>query len=257
MSAVRVSGPFLPSGVDPDRFHGRRGHHRRPQFAECALHRLRHLLVLERHHAGHVLHHGDLHAQRGVEPRELAADGARAYDDHRFGQPGERQRLARRNHVPAVNGHERHFARARPRGEDDMVGFVVRAVDLEPACRRQAPEALYEVYVVFLQQEGHALGHGFGHAARARHDLFRVGAHLAREGEPVMLRRFAIGVDLCAFQQRLGRDAAPVEAYAARLGTLHECDLPSQLRSPDCGHIAARAASYDDDIVFHSSILSL
>ena len=71
---------------------------------------------------------------------------------------------------------------------------------------------------------------------RERHDLFRVGAHLAREGEPVMLRRFAIGVYLCAFQQRLGRDAAPVEAYAARLGTLHECDLPSQLRSPDCGH---------------------
>ena len=41
-----------PFGVDPDQFHGRRGHHRRPQFAECALHRLRYLLVLERHHAG-------------------------------------------------------------------------------------------------------------------------------------------------------------------------------------------------------------
>ena len=170
-----------PFGVDPDRFHGRRGHHRRPQFAECALHRLRYLLVLERHHAGHVLHHGDLHAQRGVEPRELAADGARTHDDHCFGQPGERQRLARRDHVLAVDGHERHFARARPRGEDDMVGFVVRAADVEPACRRQAPEALYEVYVVFLQQEGHALGHGFGHAARARHDFFQIGMHLARE----------------------------------------------------------------------------
>ena len=43
---------------------------------------LSHLLVFERHHAGHVFDDGDPHAQRGVEPRELAADGSRSHDDH-------------------------------------------------------------------------------------------------------------------------------------------------------------------------------
>ena len=71
-----------PFGVDLHCFHRGRSEHRRTQFAECALHGLRHLLVFERHHAGHVFDDGDPHAQRGVEPSELAADGSRTHDDH-------------------------------------------------------------------------------------------------------------------------------------------------------------------------------
>ena len=211
-----------PFGVDFHGFHRGRGQHRRAQFAERALHGLRHLFVFEGHHAGHVFDDRHLHAQRGVKPREFAADGSRAHDDHRLGQAVERQRLPRRDHVLAIDGHERHFAGARSRGENDVVGLVLRAVHVEASRGREASESGDEVDAVLVQQEPHPFRHGFGYSARACHDLFEVRTHFAREFQSVVLRIFAVAVDLCAFQQRLGRNAAPVEAYSARFGALHE-----------------------------------
>lgn len=262
MSAVQGFSAFLALDlhlaaafrIDADRLYGRRCQHRSAQFAECALHGLRHLFVLQRHHAGHVLHDGDFDPQRRIEPSELAADGARTHDDHRFGQFRKRQGLTRRDDALAVNGHERHFARARPRGQNDVVGFVLRAVHVEFSGGREPSESRYEVDVVLAQQEGHAFAHGLGHAARAGHDFFQIGLHFAREVESVMCGRFAVGVNLRAFQQRLGRDAAPVEAHAPGFGPLHERYFAAQLRSAYGGDVAARSASHDDNIVFHNSV---
>ena len=245
---LHVAEPF---GIDLHGFHRGRGQHRRTQFAECAFHGFRHLLVLQGHHAGHILDDRDLHAQCGVKPRELAADGPRSHDDHRFGQAIERQRLPRRDHVLAVDGHEGHFAGPCPRGEDDVVGLVFRSVDVYASRGREASESGDEVDAVLVQQEQHAFRHGFGHAARPCHDLREVRTHLAREFQSVMLCIFAVSVNLCAFQQGFGRDAAPVEAYAARLGAFHERHLPSQLCGADRRYITSGAAAHDDDVVFH------
>ena len=160
------------------------------------------------------------------------------HDDHRFGQFRKRQGLTRRDDALAVDGHERHFARARPRGQNDVVGFVLRAVHVELSGGREPSESRYEVDVVLAQQEGHAFAHGLGHAARAGHDFFQIGLHFAREVEPVMCGRFAVGVNLRAFQQRLGRDAAPVEAHAPGFGPLHERHFAAQLRSAYGGDVA-------------------
>ena len=125
----------------------------------------------------------------------------------------------------AVYGHEGHFARPGSRGEDDVVGLVLRAVHVEPSRGREAPESGDQVDVVLVQQELHALRHGLGHAARTRHDLFQIRPDLSGRFQSVMLRIFAVSVDLRALEQRLGRDAAPVEADASRFGALHERHL--------------------------------
>ena len=55
-------------------------------------------------------------------------------------------------------------------------------------------------------------------------------------------------VDFGAAQQRLGRDAAPVEADAAEILALHHAGLHAQLGGPDRGDIATGTAAEDDDI---------
>ena len=119
-------------------------------------------------------------------------------------------------------GMNGHFARPGSRGEDDVVGLVLRPVDVYAPRGREPPESGDQVDLVLVQQEPHALRHGFGHAARTRHDGFEVGAHLPCKFQSVMLRVFAVSVDLRALEQRLGRDTAPVEADASRFGALHE-----------------------------------
>ena len=150
----------------------------------------------------------------------MAAD-----DDHRLGQLGECQCLPRRDDVFAVDGHERHLARSGARGEDDVIGLVLRTVHVYPAVAFETAETLYEVDVVLFQQKGHAFAHGFGDAARTGDDLLQIGPHLTGELQSVVGRILAVGVDLCALQERLGRDAAPVEADAARFGTFDDGGL--------------------------------
>src|SRR3981189_724852 len=49
-------------------------------------------------------------------------------------------------------------------------------------------------------------------------------------------------------QQRLGRDAAPVQTNAAEIGFLDNCCLEAELRRTDCGDIAAGTGADDDDV---------
>ena len=55
-------------------------------------------------------------------------------------------------------------------------------------------------------------------------------------------------VDLAGAQQRLGRDAAPVQAYAAQVSPAPPPRFSSQLRRADRGDIAAGTAAHDDQI---------
>ena len=148
-------------------------------------------------------------------------------------------------------GDERHFAGPCSGGEDDVVGFVLRAVHVDPAVSFQFCEAVDQLHVVLFEQEQHAFVHRFGHAARAGYDLFEVGPHFACEVESVMFGRLAIVVNLGALEQRFGRDATPVEAYAAGLGTLYDSHFLPSLSSADGGYVTARTAADHNDIVFH------
>ena len=54
--------------------------------------------------------------------------------------------------------------------------------------------------------------------------------------------------DLADVEQRLGRDAAPVQADAADLVTVEADDLFAELAEPDRGMIAARAGTDDQSV---------
>src|SRR5581483_7211151 len=65
--------------------------------------------------------------------------------------------------------------------------------------------------------------------------------------------------DFSRAQQRLGRDAPPVEADAAEVIALHDCSLEAELCGPDRGDIAAGAGADDENIeirVSHSPATS-
>ena len=53
-------------------------------------------------------------------------------------------------------------------------------------------------------------------------------------------------IELGGAQQRLGRDAAPIEADAAELLALDDRGLQAELRRADRGDIAAGAGADDD-----------
>ena len=54
--------------------------------------------------------------------------------------------------------------------------------------------------------------------------------------------------DLRRAQQRLGRNAAPVQADAAQIVALDDGGLESELRRADGADITARAGADDDDV---------
>jgi hypothetical protein len=58
-------------------------------------------------------------------------------------------------------------------------------------------------------------------------------------------------------QQRLGRNAAHIQAGAAMGSTLFNNNLHAKLGSPDRAHIAARACADNNEIVHSKTFLSL
>src|SRR4051794_32835796 len=74
--------------------------------------------------------------------------------------------------------------------------------------------------------------------ARAGHDLLRIVADLLRR-EAELVEIVQQMMDLRGAQQRLGRDAAPIEADAAEMLALYEPRLHPELRRPYRRDIAA------------------
>ena len=106
--------------------------------------------------------------------------------------------------------------------------------------------------LVLLQQMRDAGGELLGDRARALHDLVEVEADVVG-GEAEFVEMMQQMIDLGGAQQRLGRDAAPVEADAAEMLALDHGDLHSELRGADRRDIAAGAAADDDQVKFLSS----
>src|SRR5262249_23958004 len=95
----------------------------------------------------------------------------------------------------------------------------------------------------------------FRHRARTLDDGARI------EAEVVSLKAIVLGVlhvveDLGRAQQRLGRDAAPVETDTAKIRALDDLSLETELRGPDRGDVAAGAGTDDDDVEIRVSHVS-
>jgi len=98
-----------------------------------------------------------------------------------------------------------------------------------------------------------ALGHGIGHRAAAAHDLGEIEFDLALQGKAVVAEMPDEMLDLRALEQRLGRDAAPVEAGAPGAFHFDAHHFFPELGRANRPDITRRAAANDNEIVVHKA----
>ena len=215
--------------------------------------------VLDRQDLRQHLDHRHLGAERAVERGELDADGAGA--DHQ-----QRLRHAVRHHGLEIGPDQllvrletRQHARPRAGGDDDVLGLVCAGA--ERALWRFAAAGFHGDLagrvdrgfapdhrdLVLLHEKADAVVEALRHRARALHHGARIVADLAGR-KPVILGVLHVVKDLRRAQQRLGRDAAPVQADAAQIFALDDGGLEAELRRADGADIAARPRADDDDV---------
>ena len=219
----------------------------------------RDLGVLDRQDLRQHLDHGHLGADRAIERGELDADGAGADHQQRLRHAVRHHRLEIGPDQLLVGLEARQHARPRAGGDDDVLGLI--GAGRQRALRRFALRRLHRDLagrvdrrlapdhrdLVLLHQEADAVVEPLRHAARALDDLRGVEADIVGR-QAVILGVLHVVVDLRRAQQRLGRDAAPVEADAAEIIALDDRGLEAELRGADGGDIAAGAGADDDDV---------
>ena len=215
--------------------------------------------VLDRQDLRQHLDHRHLGAEGAVERGELDADGAGADHQQRLRHLLRDHRLEIGPHQLLVGLEPGQHARPRAGGDDDVLGLV--AAGPERALRRFGLRRLHRDLagridrrlapdhrdLVLLHQEADAVIEPLRHPARALHHGGRVVGDILG-GEAVILGVLHVVIDLRRAQQRLGRNAAPVEADAAEIGALDDRGLEAELRGADRGDVAARAGADDDDV---------
>ena len=209
-----------------------------------------------------------LGAHGAVERRELDADRARAHDDQRFRHRVRHHRLEIGPDQLPVRLDPGQNTRARAGGDDDVLGGVGplpqralrrgvrglhgglgRLADLDLARLGDDGLAPDDVDLVLLHQEADAAIELRRDAARALDHGRDIEAERALDVQPVRAGMLHVVVDLGRPQQRLGGNAAPVEADAAEMLALHDRRLEAELRRPDCGDVAAGPAADDDHVI--------
>jgi hypothetical protein len=204
---------------------------------------------------------GDLRAEATPYGTELEPDDAAAYDDEAVRHLRKLERAGGIDDPLLIDLHARQRRHRGSGGDDDVLGAIFGAGDVDAVRRSEAAVPLQPGHLVLAEQEFDASGEPLhGLAAPAVHGI-QVQLHRAQLHAPFGQR--AVGgflEQLGSVQQRLRRDAADIEAGAAeRLPALDAGRLQPQLRRPDRGNIAARpgADHYHVKVsISHSNSLS-
>ena len=217
------------------------------------------LVVLDRQDLRQHFDHRHLGAERAEERGELDADGAGADHQQRF-------RNGRRHHGLEIGPDQflvglqaGQHARPRAGGDDDVLGLI--GARAERALRRLALRGLHghlagrvddglapdDRHFVLLHQEADAVVEPLGDGARALDHGGRVVADIVGF-EPIILGVLHVVENLGRAQQRLGRDAAPVQADAAEIIALDDGRLEAELGRADGGDVAAGAGADDQNV---------
>ena len=202
---------------------------------------------------GRHLDDGDLAAQRRVHAAELEADVATADDQQRSGHAFQVERRGRVHDPRAVEGQARHLRRLRPDGDDGVLEghLLAAAVHLgdvqagRPGQRRGASEVLD---LACLDQLSGATGQAADDGVLEGAQLVEIDLRLAELHAPGggMTRLFDEFGDV---QECLGRDAATVDAHAARIGlAVDERDVHPEVRGVERGGVPAGAGANDDEL---------
>ncbi len=214
---------------------------------------VRDLGVLGGKDAGEHLDHGHFGAEAAVEARELDADGAGAHNQQRLGKARRDHRLLVGPDQPAVGLEARQGPRPRAGGDDDVPGLDIGkrlarfANDGDRASAFQPRRPVDHGDVVLPHEIGDAVGKPLGHFAAPLDHRREIEADIVG-GEPELGRVPHRPVELGGAEQRLGGDAAPVEADAAEMLALDDRGLHAELRRADGGDIAAGAGADDGEI---------
>ena len=232
--------------------------------AEVELHALLGVLRLE-HRADLVvqrpqdlrehLHHRHLRADGIEEARELHADDAATDDDERFGLRFQRENLpVSDDHVAeafteARDGRDRGLG---ARADQQVAGLIGRfsAGDDEAFGTAALNDGLFldHFHLGVPHLDPHAADELLHHLLLALEDGAEIDGG-AVDVHAVFVGMAAVIIDFGAVQQRLGRDAALVQAYAAQFPFLEQDDGKAGGTGAFCGHIAAGASPDDREIV--------
>jgi len=149
-----------------------------------------------------------------------------------------------------------------PGGDDDVLGVeravellavdhrgIRRWLDIDLVGRLEGSRALVDVDFVLAHEELDALDQAFAHlpAALVRDAVVQLEV-VEAEPQFLALTRQDVG-DLGVVDERLGRDAADVEAYAAEELALHKRHFQAQLGRTNRRHITAGPAADDGYII--------
>ena len=241
--------------------HGARHLGAEPEFdslpGQCALHVPGDVGVHAGHDAVEELDHRDGGTEPAPHRAQLEPDIAAA-DDH---QPrrhfGERQRAGRGHDAALVDLDAGQAGRFRAGRDQDAAGLqgarrraAVGRFDRHLAGGGDARGAADSLDPVLLQQKRNALGQPVDDVVLARQHDTEVEPHIvghhAMGAEPVT----RLGIIRGRLQQRLGRDAADIQAGAAEgCAPVHAGDRHAELGGADGADIPGRTAADDDEIV--------
>jgi hypothetical protein len=209
--------------------------------------------VLEWDDAVRELDEGHLGAEVAVHARPLHADGAGTHDGDPAGNVAAGQRLVAGDHQAAVGLQPRQRSRRAAGRHDEVLGArldVARLAAGHPHAGRsgERPIASEHGDLVLLHQELDAAD------VLVDHRIATLGEGSVVEPDPVVAREAELGAllrdpvqQIRSLEQCLRRDAAPIQARATQLVSLHEPDAQAKLRGADRADIA-HAAAQDEEV---------
>src|SRR6185437_14824529 len=212
--------------------------------AERALQQLRVVLVLQRHQVRQRLDDGDLGAEGLPDRGEFAADDAAAEHDDRARDAIELERVVAADDPVAVDIQAGQRLGYRTGCQHDVAAGVGLAVHSHLIGRAQHALAGHEGDLAGLHNALQALVQLADHAVLVAVDPGHVDAvELALHAE----RRALAGQvgDFGRVQQRLGGDAAAVQAGAAHLGLLDQGHVHAQVGGAEGAGVPAGPAAED------------
>src|SRR6266511_3164265 len=233
----------------------RAGHDLDALLLERALELCRDRLVFDRHEPRQQLDDRDVAAEAAEDRGELNADGTAADDDDRLRDRLQVDGFVARDDALPIDLDPRHAARLRSGRNDDFLLHRERLLlplgDFDLALAGEPSGSLDPIDLVLLEEKLDPAGQTFHDLVLASLDLVHVdpGGSFA-EGKPPLFPVLRDLQRVCMLEQRLRRDASPVETGSAKdRRAFDDGGLESQLRGADRGDVAAGPRTDDGDIV--------
>ena len=210
--------------------------------------------IFERNDPGQSFEQGDFRAEGAEDRSELDADCTAADHDHRFGNFLQAQNFAVGENDIVIDFDAGQRTRLGTGGEQNVRGFqfgnfsvffdgdFAWSGDLAPAGNR--------FHFVFLEQRADAAGVFLNDFVFAGEDRRPINLHVFHF-EAKFLGALEVVINISVMQENLGRDAADMQASAAKKRILLDHgNFQSPLRGANRGHITARTAPDYDQVVF-------